>query len=377
MCRIALYSCGRLLSSSSLLGQENLIATYIAGGAWASFGSMCFSYMKMSGIPSLGASGSVLVLFWTVAFIDRDAPFSFIFLRDCDAPSSFVNREPRSITWMKAMVAFETIGLFFRYPLLPLMDHGAHLAAIGVAYGLTVHGGYQALGEYQHKASKMPSTLEITMLRLVEARRLTNLPSHRATDVLEMFAKFAEADGTISVHSFTICCSELLRSAGHNNEDMQQAGNMLRGLFDAFDSNGDGVVDFTDLATGLSVLCGGSREEKAVALRAQFDFYNDNGDGVISLKEMTRCLTPAVKVLYELHWGLQDAMGGVPPDKVANRMGKLAFAHHQHATDHSEVMTWEEFLSLETLLPTTTSFFTPGSTLESFLKTRGFCSKLI
>ena len=34
-------------------------------------------------------------------------------------------------------------------------------------------------------------------------------------------------------------------------------------MFNSFDTNGDGVVDFTELSTGLSVLCSGSMDEKA------------------------------------------------------------------------------------------------------------------
>ena len=47
--------------------------------------------------------------------------------------------------------------------------------------------------------------------------------------------------------------------------------------------SGNGVVDFTELASGLSVLCGGSRDDK---VRAAFDLYDLNGDGFISLDEV-------------------------------------------------------------------------------------------
>ena len=52
----------------------------LSGGAWSSFASMCFKYATMRPQPSLGASGSVIVLAATVAFANPDAQFSLIFL---------------------------------------------------------------------------------------------------------------------------------------------------------------------------------------------------------------------------------------------------------------------------------------------------------
>lgn len=37
---------------------------------------------------------------------------------------------------------------------------------------------------------------------------------------------------------------------------------LLDSLFDLFDTDDDGVVDMPELAAGLSVLCGGKRDDK-------------------------------------------------------------------------------------------------------------------
>ena len=42
------------------------------------------------------------------------------------------------------------------------------------------------------------------------------------------------------------------------------------------DSDGDGVVDFTELSSGLSDLCGGKRDERASVAFA-LDECNDDG----------------------------------------------------------------------------------------------------
>ena len=53
-------------------------------------------------------------------------------------------------------------------------------------------------------------------------------------------------------------------------------GDVLAALFDLFDTDGNGVVDFAELGSGLSVLCGGNRDSK---VQAAFDLYDENGDG--------------------------------------------------------------------------------------------------
>ena len=58
-------------------------------------------------------------------------------------------------------------------------------------------------------------------------------------------------------------------------------------LFKTFDADGNGVVDFAELASGLSILCGGSRDDKVAAA---FELFDANGDGVITKEEMATYL---------------------------------------------------------------------------------------
>ena len=57
---------------------------------------------------------------------------------------------------------------------------------------------------------------------------------------------------------------------------------MCNNLFSLFDTDGNGYVDFNELASGLSVLCGGTSHDK---VRAAFDLYDVNQDGFISFEE--------------------------------------------------------------------------------------------
>merc|ERR1711968_71026 len=120
--------------------------------------------------------------------------------------------------------------------------------------------------------------------------------------------------------------------------DKARADLVLKRLFDIFDTDGNGVVDFSELASGLSVLCGGSRDEKA---RAAFSLFDYNGDGFITLEEMTRYLTSVFKVMYETQPGTADQMGVSAEDLATvtaeqafedadlNHDGRLSFAEFQ------------------------------------------------
>ncbi|RHY77855.1 hypothetical protein DYB30_012130, partial [Aphanomyces astaci] len=76
--------------------------------------------------------------------------------------------------------------------------------------------------------------------------------------------------------------------------DDQMCDVVLDRLFGVFDANG--FVSFRELASGLSILCGGSPTDK---IQAVFDLYDANCDGVISLDEMTAYLTSVYKILCE------------------------------------------------------------------------------
>ena len=84
---------------------------------------------------------------------------------------------------------------------------------------------------------------------------------------------------------------------------------------------GNERVDFAELASGLSVLCGGPRDDKVEAAFALFDI---NGDGFISLEEMQSYLVSVFKVLYHLQPEIESRVG-VGPTELGEVTAKQAF----------------------------------------------------
>ena len=56
-----------------------------------------------------------------------------------------------------------------------------------------------------------------------------------------------------------------------STEPSQSLTSATDALFDAFDSDGNGSIDFAELGAGLSVLCGGDAEQR---VRLAFSRYS-------------------------------------------------------------------------------------------------------
>lgn len=186
-------------------------------------------------------------------------------------------------------------------------------------------------------------------LSLQEVRRLTNLGAYTVGEVFETFAGFASNDGTLNKDAFRRALVELQRAAGSSaehkpDEDDADAQDRLRLLveriFSLFDADKNGVVDFNELASGLSILCGGTETDKA---RAAFNLYDVNQDGYISLGEMRLYLVSVFKVLYEVNPETKTRMGGVTAEELGEITAEQAF--EEADIDKDGRLSFEEFRS--------------------------------
>ena len=174
-------------------------------------------------------------------------------------------------------------------------------------------------------------------LSMADVRRITNLESLHVSDVFERFATVTCEEGTISLASFLSVFEKIEEEGTLSKEEAGQLPVLLSTLFNVFDADGNGVVDFTELTSGLSMLCGGDRDEKAAAAFALYDY---NSDGVISLEEMTRYLTAVFKVMYHAEPDMGSQMG-VGPDELAAVTAEQAFA--QSELDEDRNLTFDAF----------------------------------
>ncbi|DAZ96202.1 TPA: hypothetical protein N0F65_012392 [Lagenidium giganteum] len=192
---------------------------------------------------------------------------------------------------------------------------------------------------YMQPSSVMNQSHVPDWVSLQVVKQMTHLEKHTPEEVFEIFANRCSQDGTVSREAFEECFEDLVDERfKKDSEHLSRLRLVLDRLFTLFDVDGNGVVDFCELSSGLSVLCGGSREQK---VRSAFALYDLNQDGYISLDEMTRYLASVFKVLYETTPGTQASLG-VSPDELAAVTAEQCFAEAD--LNHDGRLSFDEFV---------------------------------
>uniref|UniRef100_A0AAV1THU3 EF-hand domain-containing protein n=1 Tax=Peronospora matthiolae TaxID=2874970 RepID=A0AAV1THU3_9STRA len=184
----------------------------------------------------------------------------------------------------------------------------------------------------------------VRWMPLNEMRRLTNFAQYEPDEIFEIFAEEVDKNGLLSRDAFSRSFRKVFdgrssqterESEPEKQEELQE---IVNSLFSLFDHSKNGAVDFGEVASGLSVLCGGTNDQKVEAAFSLFDY---NGDGFISLEEMTRYLTSVFRVLFQVASDAQSL--GVTPDELGRVTAQQAFAEADQ--DHDGRLTLKEFQS--------------------------------
>ena len=119
-------------------------------------------------------------------------------------------------------------------------------------------------------------------------RKMVGLDKIPVKTLFEIFAEGADSNGVIDRSTFHSCfdviMSSTLGSGGLTALQSSQAGVQISRLFDVFASDESPLaVSFDEVASGLSIMAGGDRDDK---VRAAFELYDINDDGFISFDEV-------------------------------------------------------------------------------------------
>jgi Ca2+-binding EF-hand superfamily protein len=172
-----------------------------------------------------------------------------------------------------------------------------------------------------------------------EVRQLTRLDLFSAEHFFEVLSDSSH-DGMLDLNEFVECFLSMVSEYGQAPTDefeMRSFQQVLERMFAIFDPTGSGEVPFSDIASGLSIMCRGEREDK---IQTVFNLFDFNGDGYISFIEMVRYLTAVFRVVYETTPGV-EAQTGLTAADLARVTAEQAFEDFDLNQDNQ--LSFEEF----------------------------------
>ena len=142
---------------------------------------------------------------------------------------------------------------------------------------------------------------------LVELQRRTGFDSLSAREIVDIFERQTNVDGTMDSRTFARAFAQFVPAAKLRDADSQEEiAQILHRLFDLFDRNRDGIIDSRELTTGLTLLCAGDADEKTLVA---FNALDRDGDGFITRDEMALYFTAFFTVAFDLSVSLQSTVG--------------------------------------------------------------------
>eukprot|EP01122_Echinamoeba_exundans_P015542 TRINITY_DN741_c0_g1_i2.p1 TRINITY_DN741_c0_g1~~TRINITY_DN741_c0_g1_i2.p1 ORF type:complete len:199 (+),score=41.70 TRINITY_DN741_c0_g1_i2:417-1013(+) len=119
--------------------------------------------------------------------------------------------------------------------------------------------------------------------------------------VFKELAKHKDDQSIVSKEDFT---KGLRQLEGHGLKSLSTS--YIADLYDRLDTSRDGTVELFELVSGLSLMCGGSDDEK---LGVFFDLYDRNGDGSLTREEIELLINTAVKNGFRATLHRNDKLG--------------------------------------------------------------------
>ncbi|GLE05935.1 hypothetical protein PINS_up015146 [Pythium insidiosum] len=213
------------------------------------------------------------------------------------------------------------------------------------------------------------ASIEQNALTSIEAiASLTSLRNRKPSEVFEFLAAKVNDDGVLTRDGFHAVFDELLLEESTKSNRPTSQGekvklhSILDKVFDAFDTDGDDLVDFCELSSGISVFCDGTQQEK---VRAAFTLFDVNQDGYISREEMETYLSSVFRMIFATSPATLWQMGNVSPEALAHITTNEAFVSAD--SDHDDRLSFAEFTHWYTKqdLSSECFAFDPSSIAES------------
>jgi len=169
------------------------------------------------------------------------------------------------------------------------------------------------------------------------ARSILGLENVSAEELFDHLARRADKNGEISKQDFRAVLREYAQATG----DLGKADKLIDVLFKTLDLNGNGRLDFSEVASGMSVLVGG---DKLTKLKIAGQLFDLDGDGLITRDEMLTYLTSVFSVVLATQPEARARVGNITAEQLAQATCDEAFEvadlNHDGVLDFNEFVAW-------------------------------------
>jgi Ca2+-binding EF-hand superfamily protein len=172
---------------------------------------------------------------------------------------------------------------------------------------------------------------------LQDARNVLGLANVSVEELFEALAHRANEQGELSKANFKAVLMGYARRAGN----VTKADALCDVLFETLDLNSNGMLDYSEVASGMSVMVGG---DKLAKLKVASQLFDLNGDGLITRDEMLTYLTSVFSVVLATHPEAKARVGNFDAERLAQATCDEAFAaadlNHDNVLDFNEFAAW-------------------------------------
>jgi len=157
---------------------------------------------------------------------------------------------------------------------------------------------------------------------VAQVLHLTILNGMSVQEVLGAFAEVSNEEGLLTLPAFRAAVGDMARKDLNADERRTLRAAVAPALFDVFDSDNDGFVDFPELCAGMTLLAGGAPAERMEGVFALFDA---DSDGSITIDEMTAFLEGTFRMAFAQDPSIAQEVGGLGPEELAAATASSVF----------------------------------------------------
>jgi len=171
--------------------------------------------------------------------------------------------------------------------------------------------------------SRQAVKLDEERMDMKRAQWLLNLDKFSMEELLQTLME-SSPDGVMTLSAFTDVFENIIKLGDNcGTEDLDRAKELVESIYVMFDPSAEDSVDFSNLASGLSVLCDAPMEEK---INFAFSIYDMDRDSLVVFDEIVEYLASVFKVLFITAPAVRAQLAAdMTPTELAESTAELVF----------------------------------------------------